>query len=551
MELPECPVCLQSYDGDATIPRVLGCGHSACEACLARLPQRYPQTIRCPACTQLVKFPPQGPSVLPKNIDLLSLCISQNPNPNPNSDTSHPEDRFFDFLPRFWSDKFYAAWKDWVLPNDAVVVDTTTAGGERGGFHSVLGGKIDSSSSGTQQRVSLVRVVSFLGLDNPNLKVGYVARVMKCLSGMREELRNELGLMLRASVRQFRKMGKVYGLWGNLDDGFLYLVSERMDKSFLERLRDLRIEFCGEDGMSAFAFIGIEMIEAMIGLHSEGLIAGFVGLSCFSFDYFSHGYVDLNEVLVTGRKIRKSIADEELEVGVSHLLKDNVFVSPESLLELLHNDGINSEQGKSRHSIGFSSDIWSLACLLLKLLLGEVFTEEFLKIGEKGSDYSTLYSIWTERVSSLLDTQLGSEYDEVKDILLKCLVYDPESRPLLTEVRKCIRELVIKRQFDLVNLDGAVDVGTRCCIILGELGQLPKEMLKAQEEDDLQGREAGGDSDSGPVKERVDKNFLEGLSEGLVKFVDLQGHRDCITGITVGGIIYVAYESKAFSFYGA
>lgn len=73
-EPPECPVCLQPYDSTSTTPRVLACGHSACDNCLPRLPQPFPHTVRCPACTQLVKF--QGPSSLPKNIDLLRLAYS-------------------------------------------------------------------------------------------------------------------------------------------------------------------------------------------------------------------------------------------------------------------------------------------------------------------------------------------------------------------------------------------------------------------------------------------------------------------------------------------
>ncbi|KAL2601847.1 hypothetical protein AAZV13_10G190600 [Glycine max] len=76
MESPECPVFLQSFDERDAIPRVLSCGHSVCEACLAELPQRYQDTIRCPACSQLVKYPSQqGPSSLPKNIDLLRLSL--------------------------------------------------------------------------------------------------------------------------------------------------------------------------------------------------------------------------------------------------------------------------------------------------------------------------------------------------------------------------------------------------------------------------------------------------------------------------------------------
>ncbi|GAU33643.1 hypothetical protein TSUD_310510 [Trifolium subterraneum] len=55
-ELPECPVCLQNYDDENAIPRVLSCGHTVCEACLVQLHQQFPNTIRCPACTQLVKY---------------------------------------------------------------------------------------------------------------------------------------------------------------------------------------------------------------------------------------------------------------------------------------------------------------------------------------------------------------------------------------------------------------------------------------------------------------------------------------------------------------
>ena len=77
---------------------------------------------------------------------------------------------------------------------------------EKGGTLSVLGGKIDDS------------------LDDSSLKLSYVVRVMTCLSGMREEQRGELGLILKASSRQCRRISKVYGLWGNSDDGFLCYV---------------------------------------------------------------------------------------------------------------------------------------------------------------------------------------------------------------------------------------------------------------------------------------------------------------------------------------
>lgn len=574
MESPECPVCLQNYDGEYIIPRVLACGHSVCEACLVKLPQRFAHTVRCPACTQLVKFPPQGPSGLPKNIDLLSFCLTKNQNSDDSCDSQKPgkasaHDFGYDFLPRFWSEEFYAAWKDWILPKDSILVETKVEDEGRGYFFSLMDGKtgpaISSSLStrvcfGEDQRVSLVRLVSFPHLDDSEFELSYIARVMTCLSGMREEKRNELSSILRASVRLYKNMGKVYGLWGNLVDGFLYIVCERRPSgSFSEKLGDLSNGCEAGDrnvlikhGVSAFAMIGMEICEAVIGLHSEGFIAGCIAISCFSFDDFGHAYLDLNEILIRGRQIRRSILDatsgririhdEELGVISSSLLKDDGFVSPESLFELLHKEGIAVESDKSRNSIGYSSDIWALACLLLRLLLGKVFTENVPKMsGEDCSDYSKMYSSWLGKVSSLLENELGSDYALLRDILLKCLVYDPGSRPLMTDVRKCIKELIIKPPFDtLPSLEGAVNGdGTSCCITLGELCQLPKEISPTWKEDDLQGREAGGEADSGQAEESVDTNFIEDLARGSVKFKNLQGHRDCITGIAVGGIVFI------------
>lgn len=422
---------------------------------------------------------------------------------------------------------------------------------ESGGFCTVLRGKARVCFGEDYQKASLVRVVSLPELKDWNFEFSYVVKVMKCLSGMKEEERSELGLILRAKST---KIGRVYGVWGNLDDGFLYIVCERMeDGSFLEKISGLINEDgLRKNGVSAFALFGLEMIEAVIGLHSGGFIAGSVGLSCFGFDCFGHACVDLSEVLVTGRKICKSIADavfgrvrvgdQELEGAIGNLWKDYVFFSPELLLELLHKEGVALESEKSRYSAGYGSDVWSLGCLLLRLLLGRAFSEEFRKmVKENNSDYFALYLIWTERVSSLLDGQLGSDYTALKDILLKCLIFDPESRPLLSEVRRCFREMIIEPQFDMASLEGAVDGdSTSCCIILGDLCQFPKETSRTQKEGDLQGTESSGEADSGQVKaDRVEKNFVEVLSEGMVKSKELQGHRDCITGITVGGIISV------------
>ncbi|BBG95583.1 Preprotein translocase SecA family protein, partial [Prunus dulcis] len=576
LDLPECPVCLQNYDGEYTIPRVLACGHSACEACLVRLPKRYPETIRCPACTQLVKYPPLGPTALPKNIDLLSFSLSLNPNPNSRS-SQNPQKQSTDgvckFLPRIWSDEFYDTWKEWVLPSDALSVETEVGDVTRDGLCTVLKGRTGSGSgfglgSGRvwfreDQSVSFVQVGSLPNLGSSGFEFSYIARVMKCLSGMREGERNELGLLLRASVRQCRKVGKVYGLWGNSEDGFLYVVCERRNGSFSEKLNELRDgDGFGKDGLSAFAMIAMEVCEAVTGLHSEGFASGCFGVSCFGFDDFGHVFVDLSEVLVTGKKAWRSVVDsvsgtmeidaEVLGVTFGKLLKDDVFVSPEVLFEALQKEGIAVECDSSRYLVGYGSDVCSLACVLVRLLLGKEFSEEIVKTSENlFRDHST-YASWIERVSALLEIKFGSEYASLKENLCNCLNFNPESRPLMIDVMKCIRELIIKPQCDITaGLDGAVkDESANCCLILGELCQIPKQISETQKENELQGSKVSGGADFDQVgDERTNNGVVDGLAEGKVKSKVMQGHRDSITGLAVGGhehaikaLIYVDEE---------
>lgn len=388
--------------------------------------------------------------------------------------------------------------------------------------------------------MSLVRVVSLPAVNESSVfRYGYVVRVMKCLSEMREEERDELGLILRGQRSGF--VFKVFGLWGDLEGGFLSLVCERHNGSLFDKFGDLRDEegLC-KDGISAFAMIGAGICEAVIALHLEGLVIGCLDLSCFGFDGFGRVCVDLSEVLVAGRNVRKSVVEavsgrlriDENGMGVilSGLLKSEAFLSPEMLLELLHKEGVAVECGGSSCSVQCSSDVWSLACVLMRLLIGKTFTEETLEMcEEKGCDYSTLYAGWVEKVSSLLETKLGSEYESLSQILCKCLNFDLGSRPCATDVWRCIRELLIKPQFDIAGgFEGAIkEDNTYRCLIFGKLCQLPNERAEIQKED--------GGADFDQVDETVDKHFVEGLSEGVIKCKDLQGHLDCITGLAVGG----------------
>ncbi|KAI4337854.1 hypothetical protein L6164_016223 [Bauhinia variegata] len=560
MELPECPVCLQNYNEESTVPRVLSCGHSVCEACLVELPQRYSDTIRCPACTQLVKYPAQqGPSGLPKNIDLLRLCVEQSSSKSQNSSEQSTNNGYdhSQFCPRFWSDEFYTTWKDWIIPHDLVSINSKSSGHERPGLGFVLRGRFGSTSS-LKGRVcfkdghdlSLAPIVSLPPTSNSKFRFCYVARIMKCLQGMKEAEREELALILKVSSKQNR-ICKVYGLWSDLVDGYLYLVCERHDDSLPNKFGELRNGFLGaggdglsRDGVLSFAMIGMSICDALIAFHSGGLAAGYFGLSSFCFDELGSICIDLNEVLLTGRQIPATVmntisrcSSNEDKEGVirDDFLKNEVFISPELLFELLPKESISLENGYTGHLIGYSSDVWSLACVLLQLLFGNSFPRYTLLMNEEeGFNFSASYIDWVGQVSSLMEEKLGSEYLTFRKTLYDCLALNPGSRLHVPDVRKCIQGMLVKSQFDVLGrLEVATNMNsTHCCLILGELCQFHKETSKAQRKCDLQEKQEGGEPDfSQDGEDQAD----EGLSKGMVELTDLRGHLNCITGLAVGG----------------
>ncbi|XP_042495059.1 uncharacterized protein LOC122074291 [Macadamia integrifolia] len=599
MELPECPVCLQVYNSDDTVPRVLPCGHSACEACLKQLPQRFSNTIRCPACTQLVKYPEfQGPSALPKNIDLLSFINSQSPKNTTPSQSSNqtqthlnrsradaPKRR--EFFPRLlWSEEFYSNWKDWILPIDSVSV---VERGEELLHYCALQGKIESPSSSSSsssaslstscwfpeenQLVSLVCVGYSSGPDSA-FKLSYNARVMEALNRLKESERMELDLIVRASLRQ-RRVCKFSGLWMDSKDGSVFLVCEKFNGDFLKRLswsmdgaisgnsdgltslEGLNLEANGK--ITAFAMVGTELCEALMGLHSEGLVSGCLAFSCFRFDDFGCISVDTNEILVMGRRVRRYISeasgkgdDLEIEALFANLSDIRSFVSPELLFELLNYERITAEteSGNSGYSIGYGSDLWSLACILVRLLLGERSTEELFKgfsiifpkvSEEKCAGYSSLYNGWMDKVGSVLDTCLGSKFSSLQQILCRCLNFDPAHRPHAAEIWRYIRELLIKPHSDTVaSLDATfVQKKMTYCFILGDMCHLHKETVKElenQNRDGLLKSDGSSGADADKVgDEKVGRDLVSGLCLGSLNSINLQGHLDCVTKFAVGG----------------
>ena len=205
---------------------------------------------------------------------------------------------------------------------------------------------------------------------------------MNFLFGLRDVVREELSLLLRIYYKCCR-ICKVYGFWGDLEDGFLYLVCERLNGAVLDQMD------CFDDGLSkdyfrSFAVIGMEICEAMIGLHLEGLFMGCLSLACFELDDFGHVNLNVIEVLLIERMVHETImkagsdgrriGNKEMGVLVSELFKREIFVSPELLFEMLKKENIKTDCGGSfRYPVVHSSDVWSVACIFLRLLIGKQF----------------------------------------------------------------------------------------------------------------------------------------------------------------------------------
>ncbi|XP_068646516.1 uncharacterized protein [Aristolochia californica] len=529
MEPPECPVCLQPYDADETIPRVLSCGHSACESCLTHIPHQFPNTIRCPACTQLV--PLSRPAALPRNIDLLRFIDAH---PKSPLKKKKPQSAITDkiFVPRLWSPVLYSAWKDHILPSEAVVMMGKSDDED---WASLSYGRLNFAYSSNNvkpgQQVTLLSMTKSPSNES-EFNLSYISRVMDALLLMKEKQREELHLLIQAAFRQCR-LCKVYGLWMNLVDGFLFLVCERFQADVSKKLT--RLIDGNADLILGFNMAAMEISEGVMALHSEGIVSGFLGPSCFRLDNYGHLFVDINEVLVTGRKVRKTIAGDKV------LMNRECFVAPE-LFTFLKDMRIVQNSG---NSIGFGSDVWSLGCLFVKFLKGEEFIEEvideffLLTPTEENVEVSLdLYGIWMENVELRLTTMMGTEFKWLNQIIIQCLDYMPANRPNMCDLWRCIGG-VLTRPYgnDLGGPDASIAVEKSVCLlIVSNLCVLPKEDMHGSKERNKD--EILCDHSSMTLVETSthDANdLINGLCEGKFKSVTMEGHRDCITGLTLGG----------------
>ncbi|KAL2933869.1 Myosin heavy chain kinase A [Bienertia sinuspersici] len=567
MEPPECPVCLQSYDDTVTIPRVLSCGHSACQTCLTSLHHHsssshslLPNTLRCPSCTQLIKFPhPQGPTALPKNIDLLRFH-NQNRNFIPATKTSIKV-KFSEFRPKVWSDEVVATWKDWILPNSVVLRNDECSGkiAASADFVGLTLSFVMRYLSVGSQEVRLIYVARFELDDhdhNPLFEYSYVGKVMSALCSMNDAQRNEISSLLGISLRN-PKVCSLFGLWLDAEnDGCLYLVTKKLKNGLLNMGKlgngiDQVSEECG----LYFGSIGVELCEVLMSLHSEGFVCGCLGLSCLCFDEFGHACVDIGEALMIGKKFREcvvegvisgqNIDESEAETFILKMSNMDAFVSPEVLLELLHRETFGVGKKIESFAVCYASDVWLIACSLIKLLIKNHFAIEmrnyliniFQGMNEGFSGFKNMYLNWVESMSATLKPLMVGDYASVYGILLQCLDFDPRNRPLAVDLWNCLRGLNMYHSLNLVTSLESISMKDSIgrCLVLGDLCNVSDDKRNdlrisklSPEQDDCK----PDTSIDGEV--RVD-NVVKGLSAGKVQCKVLQGHRDCISGLCAGG----------------
>ncbi|XP_076901121.1 uncharacterized protein LOC143555465 [Bidens hawaiensis] len=543
MEPPECPVCLQPFDGEATIPRVLACGHSACDSCLTHLPKPpFTRTIRCPACTQLVTYP-ESPSALPKNIDLLRISSSLNPKPKLNS--SSPTLPLLDFIPDLWSHAFFNNWKDWITPHNTISIDESTpVNGSSLVYGKAVNLKVPARCSmKCRMNVSLFKVGSSTGNDENGFRYSYLAKAMWVLFKLGDGVLAELELMLRSGLMDRRVCG-VCGLWYDEEDDCLYLVCERKRTSLLNV-----VGLYTEVDLSSFAVMGMELCETVSRLHDVELVTGCVSLSCFGVDHFGHVFLDVNEVLMIGERVREMIresvsfaqSNSDGKTLASNVISEiHVFPSPELSIEFVRKECVvDLECQKSTFAVGYSSDLWSLACILLMFLVGKPFVEEtcdfmcsyVLKlVNGNACDCEGLHVAWLDKVSSLLYKKLDSNYVLMKELLCKCLSLDPGTRPTVNDMWKCMRELIISPKCDvIVSIERETISGSAChCLLLGDLLWSSSKTNKVEDK-------KGMSNDLKDENLVVKGDVIEGICKNSLTCTDLKGHLDCISGLAIGG----------------
>ncbi|KAG8085641.1 hypothetical protein GUJ93_ZPchr0010g10280 [Zizania palustris] len=534
-EPPECPVCLSPFDATSAVPRVLPCGHSLCGPCIASLPPALASasaaSFRCPLCLQCVPYSRAlGPSSLPKNLALLSLLPSP-PNPSSSRAAAATAAPCPLYLPLHADhshilSRFHHA----VLPESASPLPSTPP---RPTAAALAIGSL-TSDLGPPWFCARGDPVSLLPVEVPTdgaptqessfYRPSHAARVVAAIDTLSSAAREEVFDLVAASARLARRVCRVYGVWMGPEEAPLWMVSERHSRGVSGLLEE---RSGGEEMVAQIRAVGMEVCEAFMGLHGEGLVLGCLGLSCFCLDRFGHCLLDLNQALALCRGVRAGVCSS----------KSRVFMAPE-VVALLHDKLLIKDHGFNG-LVGSSSDAWLLGCVLVAIVTGD----EQLAAGWN-TDGS--YDDWMNEVLMRFDASLvGTNLEPLSAITASCLNYDPESRPDIADIWKCISGSLVNSSIGaLAPNDDLVSQKSFLCLLLGELSSMCSEfgavnsddsILPYQDSDDKNSTLDDASSAGFINKEVVMAGMDEPQCGGRYKSSTLLAHRDCVTGLAIGG----------------
>ncbi|WVZ98695.1 hypothetical protein U9M48_044095 [Paspalum notatum var. saurae] len=176
-----------------------------------------------------------------------------------------------------------------------------------------------------------------------------------------------------------------------------------------------------------------------------------------------------------------------------------------------------------------------------------------------GWNSEALYDDWEKEVVTRLDASLlGTQLESLAAIIASCLRYDPKCRPEVADVWKCIRGLLMKSCDVAVVPDDIVTHKSLRCVLLGELSSMFADSCSVESDDKTQLSQGAVEnslnqddgSNGGFLNNRG--NDLSGIngqqSAGVVKSSTLLGHRDCVTGLTIGaGLLFSSSYDKTIN----
>uniref|UniRef100_A0A0D9WGP3 RING-type domain-containing protein n=1 Tax=Leersia perrieri TaxID=77586 RepID=A0A0D9WGP3_9ORYZ len=550
LDPPECPVCLSPYDAASAAPRVLPCGHSLCGPCIASLPpasasSSSASSLRCPLCSQCVPFSRAlGPSSLPKNLALISLL----PNPSPSLTNSAATaavaaERRPRHLP-LHADHSHLLFRfrHAILPETASPLHSPPPPGPGPEPTPVSGLAVGSFASdlGAPWFCPKGQPVSLLPVESPAIdgaptkqetessfyRPSHAARVVAAIDSLSGAAREEVIDLVDVSARLARRVCRVYGVWMGPEAAAaaLWLVSERHSRGvscLLERSR-------GDEMVARIRAVGMEMCEAFMGLHGEGLVLGCLGLDCFCLDHFGHCLLDLNQALALCRGVRAGVCSS----------KSKAFMAPE--VAVVMHDKLQMKDYDLSGLLGPSSDAWLLGCLLVALVTGD----EQLAAGWN-TDGS--YDDWKDEVFKRLDASLvDTQMEPLSAITVSCLHYDPEGRPEIADVWKCISSSLVHSNIEALTPN--VDVAARknfMCLLLAELSSMCTDFGAVEADDKMQSTQDSDDKFSTPDDESSG-GFVNNEDVGAAGMEEskcgqpynsstLLAHHDCVTGLAIGG----------------